>query len=341
MSRPIKVAIVTNSLTGGGAERAMNTLARELTKFSELLVLLIPINSGPKDLIDPNCQVIEINRSWRGSLSNTIKSIFRFQRVIREYSPDVVILNCDLPEFFYSITPSNAKVIIVDHNTKSWKTRPLLGKIVWLSLYFRTYAVVRVSARIKIKKPSPKNSLVIYNPIPHEIYEAPSGVVMDQKMRLAFVGRLSQQKDPTFFCEIATISGMPSIIIGDGLLASSLMMKFPELGWAGRSSNPWKLLNKNDLFILTSLYEGDGLVLVEAILNRIPVLVRDTEDSRAFGLPEQNYFQDSSEAVRKIQDYALGKLNLTISQDFQDSLLQERSAESVAKTWVSLLLNVN
>ncbi|CAN2171254.1 GT4_GT28_WabH-like domain containing protein [Candidatus Nanopelagicaceae bacterium] len=319
----------------------MNTLARELSKFSELSVLLIPINSGPKDLIDPNCQVVEINRSWRGSLSNTIKSLFRFQRVIREYSPDVVVLNCDLPEFFYSITPSSAKVVIVDHNTKSWKTRPFLGKIVWLSLCFRTYAVVRVSERIKVKVPNPKNNLVIYNPIPNEIYQTPSEVMLDQKVRLAFVGRLSQQKDPEFFCEIATNSGLPSIIIGDGLLASPLMMKYPELGWVGQSSNPWKLLNRRDLFILTSLYEGDGLVLVEALLNRVPVLVRDTEDSRAFNLPEQNYFQGSSDAGRKIQDYVDGKIDLTMPEDFLNTLLQERSAESIAREWVSLLLTAN
>ena len=48
------VAIVTNSLSGGGAERAMNLLADNLGKFENFNVMLIPINAGPPDLIQPS-----------------------------------------------------------------------------------------------------------------------------------------------------------------------------------------------------------------------------------------------------------------------------------------------
>lgn len=41
----MKVAIVTNSLTGGGAERAMNLAANAL-HAAGIQVLLIPINHG-------------------------------------------------------------------------------------------------------------------------------------------------------------------------------------------------------------------------------------------------------------------------------------------------------
>ena len=56
------MAIVTNSLSGGGAERAMNLLADNLDKFEDLDVMLIPINAGPPDLIQPSCEISEINR---------------------------------------------------------------------------------------------------------------------------------------------------------------------------------------------------------------------------------------------------------------------------------------
>ena len=113
MSKPLKVAIVTNSRTGGGAERAMNTLARELSNNPEFELLLIPINSGPDDLIDPKCRIVSIERTWRGSLLDSVKSYVKFQQVIRKFNPDVVILNCDLPEFLFALTISKAKVIIV------------------------------------------------------------------------------------------------------------------------------------------------------------------------------------------------------------------------------------
>ncbi len=51
-----KVFIVTNSLSGGGAERAMNLVCAELSESlkNEIEITLVPINNGPKDLVEPN-----------------------------------------------------------------------------------------------------------------------------------------------------------------------------------------------------------------------------------------------------------------------------------------------
>lgn len=101
------VAIVTNSLSGGGAERAMNLLADNLGRFDELNVLLIPINAGPRDLVNPSCGISEIVRVWNGGLWDTLKAFFRYQSVILKFKPEFLILNCDLPEFSRHLLSGN------------------------------------------------------------------------------------------------------------------------------------------------------------------------------------------------------------------------------------------
>jgi len=339
MSKRRNVAIVTNSLTGGGAERAMNTLARELSQNAGFELLLIPINSGPDDLIDPNCRIIGIERTWRGSLLDSVKSYIRFQRVIHKFNPEVVILNCDLPEFLFAFTISKAKVIIVEHSTKSWQTRPFIGKLIWLSLRWRTAAVVRVSSRIGVRSPEPKVDLVISNPLPSEIVSRNRIKRNSQKVRLAFIGRLSEEKDPKLFCEIAAKSTLHSMLIGDGMMGSSLKELYPFFDWLGPVPNPWDLIGQRDLLLLTSRYEGDGLVLLEAMANGIPVLARDTPDFRSFNLPEMNYFKDSQEALLKINQHTTKEKNFQLTQGLTESLLNSRNPKRIANDWSSLILS--
>jgi glycosyltransferase involved in cell wall biosynthesis len=341
MLNQVKVAIITNSRTGGGAERAMNTLARELSKNPRLELVMIPINAGPDDLINPECHIFDINRTWRGTLVDSFKAYLRFQLLIHRLRPDVVILNCDLPEFLFTFTFSRAKVIVVDHSTKSWENRPFIGKLIWLRLRGRTSTVVRVSNRIATRNPVPKSDLVIPNPLPAEVIRPKSIQLNSTMARLVFIGRLSQEKDPKLFCEIASKCDLHSMIIGDGPMRQSLKEQYPRFNWVGRVPNPWELISSGDLLLLSSRYEGDGLVLLEALANGISVLVRDTPDFRAFNLPEMSYFNNSEDAALKISLFTSGAEDFKISQDSIKSLVYERNAEKIANDWSTLILNGN
>ena len=90
-----RVMIVTNSLSGGGAERSMNLLANELTKRG-WPVSLVPINSGKPDQVVPVCSVFPLNRIWNGSFLNTVVAFWNFNKVVNSWKPDIIVLNCDL-----------------------------------------------------------------------------------------------------------------------------------------------------------------------------------------------------------------------------------------------------
>jgi glycosyltransferase involved in cell wall biosynthesis len=339
MPEPLRIAIITNSLTGGGAERAMNTLARELAKDPSFRIILIPINLGPSDLIDPECEIVAIDRTWRGSLPDSIKAFFRFQRILFDLKPNVVLLNCDLPEFFFSLTVSKARIFVVEHSTKSWINHPFLGTIVWRLLKWRTFAIVRVSNRIAVRNPQPLRDLVILNPLPRDTQAFETPAVQSSEKRVCFVGRISEEKDPRMFCEIASRSKLSTLVIGDGALRVQLQDSYPDFLWTGHIANPWMMLGHGDLLVMTSRFEGDGLVLLEALANNLPVLVRATDDFKSFNLPRDNYFESLEQAVERIDAWKMGTLTLTLDPLLVAGILEGRNPETVAQRWSDLILS--
>ena len=336
------VAIVTNSLSGGGAERAMNLLADNLGKIEELNVLLIPINAGSPDLVQPSCEISEIERVWNGGLWDTIKAFARFQIAILKFKPRFLVLNCDLPEFYSALSIWNAKCIIVEHTTHPWDGRKSLGRLIRWILYIRGASYVRVSKRISISRRF-SNTCVIPNIIDPKIIssDVKQSEVPDSRGNLLFVGRLSKEKRPDLFIELARQTKFESLVMGDGLLGLALRQSSKDLGnlrFLGQQLNPWEFASDRDLLVLTSEYEGDGLVALEAISLGIPVALRSTADLRSIGFPQRNYFEDIPTLAARIAKHDFSEFELS---DFERSqILKNRSPEEVSRLWLQFLLSL-
>ena len=333
------VAIVTNSLSGGGAERAMNLLAASLSRFPELNVTLIAINAGSKDLVEPDCQLVEIGRKWKGGIWDTTKSFIRFQFAILKFKPDFLVLNCDLPEFYSALAFWTGKSVIVEHTTNPWAGRAALGSIVRLILRVRGASWIRVSERIP-QHPKFKLQATIPNIIePNVLLTYPLNYRAEsQGGKLVFVGRFSQEKRPELFVELARKTGIPSVMIGEGMLRHSLQEEnrdVSNLEFLGQRRNPWESVSQNDLVVITSDYEGDGLVALEAAAIGIPVALRNTPDLRAIGFPARNYFEDSAELVLRINDLSLNPF--TIDELQKNQILMGRSSGEVSLKWLSFI----
>lgn len=106
------------------------------------------------------------------------------------------------------------------------------------------------------------------------------------------VGRLSNQKDPltlvTAFCLVSSkVSNVKLIIVGDGPLKNIVKKKINELGLEddilliGNRPDPWNVYPSLDLFVMSSIYEGLGRAITEALCSEIPVVCTSVE-----GVPE-------------------------------------------------------
>ena len=131
-----RVMFVTNSLSGGGAERATNILVNALNDLG-LQVSLVAINSSQRDLVEPNCQTFELKREWQGGITSVLTAYFKLHRVLWKWKPDYLVLNCDIPEFLGSLSMGKHKLIAVEHATFPWINRIRLGKLTRKILSFR------------------------------------------------------------------------------------------------------------------------------------------------------------------------------------------------------------
>jgi glycosyltransferase involved in cell wall biosynthesis len=102
---------------------------------------------------------------------------------------------------------------------------------------------------------------------------------------VGFVGRLTPQKNLHRFLDaVATLPDVHAVLVGEGELGYELRRRaatLPNVQFLGYQPNGAELISAFDLFCLPSLFEGLGLVLVEAMQLGIPIVA-----STAGAIPE-------------------------------------------------------
>ena len=336
-----RTMFVTNSLTGGGAERSMNIVVNELSKRG-WSVSLVPINASEQDLVIPICEVFPLERNWRGNIVNSLLAFARFVRVVRLWDPEVVVLNCDLPELFGSLLFGKRQLIVVEHSNLSWSTRHSLGKVIRKILQLRNTKWVAVSPHLKIWPTDELAQTVIQNPFLPSTNNIRGTLNPQHILRLISIGRLSIEKCPHRILEIAAAARISVEIIGDGYLRTSLEKFASEIdinvNFRGHVTDPWSFIKQGDVLISTSRSEGDGLVIIEGLEREIPMILSDISDFRRFGLLEVNYCGTNDEYVNRIQEYASNRDSLIVSNEIVRSILSARSLEVIGDAWESLLI---
>jgi len=334
-----RVMIVTNSLTGGGAERSMNLVSNEL--FSRgWRVALIPINDSPQDQVVPLCEVFPLLRQWQSGGIQTFVSFLKFNKIVKLWNPDVIVLNCDLPEFFGAMLLLNKRFVILQHATEPWAGRLIFGKAIRKLLTFRKSIWTSVSSHLTIWPSGELPNCILQNPITSRR----NGLAINEVQylnRLVYIGRLSPEKRPEVALALSTDTGVPLLVVGDGILMQRLKevsdRKLSNVEFAGQIVDPWSKIQEGDLLIVTSTYEGDGLVVLEALQNRVPLLLSDIPDFRRFEFPERNYCANIQEYVAAVKEYRDDLRMLVIPDEISRPLLEARSISNVGDAWENFL----
>lgn len=329
--------VVTNSLTGGGAERSMNLLCNELTR-RDWTISLVPINDSPPDKITPCCEVFPLKRDWRSGVKNTSLAFFAFYRVVKTWKPDLIILNCDLPELFGVMLPRKQKLVVIEHASNPWGNRVHLGKLVRKILKIRKARWVAVSSHLTIWPGKYKPHVFLSNPL---MQASRRDLQFQPLKRLVFVGRLSPEKRPGDAIRIAKESSIGLVMIGDGLLRAELEemvnREASEVDFLGRLEDPWEEIKTGDLLLVPSAFEGDGLVVIEALQRGMPILISDIPDFRRFRFPETNYCAGVEGFIRKVKFFKNDLTQLVVPKDVSDLIVMPRSIEVVGDAWETFL----
>ena len=332
--------IVSNALSGGGAEKTMLTLHKEFIKQG-INCNLIALNQSIQ--VDGIKNINILNRNWGGSFKSTLFNFLNFRGLIKSINPKTIIVNCELPELYVSLLKFyKGRIICVEHTSVPWHNKRFLGAIVRSLLKFKKVEWVTVINGKKDIWFGKNNSKYIPNPF---ISRDNSIKVSSFKSSLVFIGGLKENKRPNWVIEAGIKNNLPVHIYGAGKLKLNLETKYSNpsqnIHFHGFKSNVWDLIPSNSLVIVPSEFEGDGMVIMEAIISRFPLALAWNRDLSRFGLDQKHYFKTLNELISLVEQNKENYFgNLIVGDEFTKNLSELRSLKSIVLDWQSLLIKV-
>lgn len=297
-----RLAFIVPTLSNGGAERVVTNLTKGISNDYEKITIiyhdtektydhagtLINLNIGPAD-------------NLYGKLLNSLRRITAIKKIKKEYQIDKSISFLDNPNMvnIFSKTGETVYVSIRNQQSKEFKgLKKIIHKLVVKHVYSRANKIVAISQGVKqdlIENFDIKSEKieVIYNPIDMNRVNQLKKDPLDSQYKDIFnnptvitAGRLSYQKGQwhlirAFKKVVEKVPNAKLIILGTGNLNDNLKKLVEELGLAesvyflGFQDNPFKYIHRADVFILPSLFEGLGNVILEAMACETPVISTD------------------------------------------------------------------
>ncbi|MFA0337323.1 glycosyltransferase [Vibrio breoganii] len=301
----MKIVFFINSFSGGGGERVFVNLANDFYNRPMVEVdFIVGSDQGPnKARLDDRIKITKLSNRCN-SISIILNSYKFFYYLIKK-SPDVVFstlelsnaLNVSLVRLYNFLYRKNVKVITREANNlyDSGRNEIKKSKGARLSEKFYNMNVSHVSSIIA-NSPDTKKDVIDFRKVSSDLVKVIPNPVLDaintekavisknnNLLRLVSVGRLTLQKNYNFAIKVVEELNRRGFqvrydIYGTGEEIDNLKAEVESrsLGHAvlfkGYSDSISSNLEVYDVFILTSLWEGFGNVIVEALANGLPVV---------------------------------------------------------------------
>ena len=363
------IALFIPSLDGGGAERVMVNLARGFADAGRSVDLVLVTAQGTYlDLVPDEVRIIDLN------CARVFSSLFKLVRYLRHEKPDSLLVAMDHVNVIAIVARLMAgvatRLVITVHSTVSIevkKARSWRGKVMpWFMrlVYPRADAIIAVSTGVaedlaKVTGLPLSAIQVIYNPVVTaellrkcgEDFVHPWFVDGHPPVLLA-VGRLSEQKDfATLIRAFACIRQQRDcrlMILGEGEQRNLLEAQVTQLGLQhevllpGFVKNPFAYMNKADVFVLSSAWEGLVTVLIEALACGMPVVSTDCPSGSSEILEAGKYGRlvpvGDADALA---DAVIATLDDDVDPESQKMRANDFSQDASVKKYLAVLDDIN
>jgi glycosyltransferase involved in cell wall biosynthesis len=339
-----KVTHLITTIERGGAEKQLLTLASEQTQ-SGLNVVVLYLKGKPDLRNEFEAAGVEVNNLLLGK--SFLKQIFLLSKYLRK-NPSPVHAHLPKSELLAAIVVRNKCFIFSRHNSEPfWPGGPrIISNLLSKYVCTRASQGIAISNAVKsylIKRgeiPTGYTIDVVYYGFQKDISTNAAGLGLitnimsgqSSNYKIGTIGRLVPQKDyPTllnaFSNVLKSVPNTDLYVVGEGYLQKDLIELSKSLGvdgkvhWLGKTEYIHEFLSIVDLFILPSKYEGFGLVLLETMVAKKPIIAANnsaipevlgktyeglfsTGDANALSQQIKTAISESSFSERLVQSYA-------------------------------------
>lgn len=268
---------------GGGIFTFLEDLVNNTSNDFEIVIAYAVRAETPKNFkehFNSNVKFIEVENFTRSvNLKKDIKAFFEVRKVIKEEKPDIIHLHSSKAGFIGRFA-ANGKKIKMLYNPHGFSfLMQDCSKIKRFAYWmlekiggFRKCTVIGCSKgeyeealRLTHNAICIDNGINV-NELDKIIENLPEHKTDFQNLKICTSGRIGYQKNPQTFNKIAeSFPNLQFTWIGDGELKNELTSSNISItGWKTREE-VLNLVNENDIFILTSLWEGLPISLLEAM----------------------------------------------------------------------------
>lgn len=296
------IAIYLPSLRGGGAERVMVTLANAFAERGFTVDLVLASATGP--YLSEVSSAVNLVNLKRSRVVTSLPGLVWYLRWRKPTALLSAMGHANLVALLAKKIAGVATRVVVsereDPSVRNGDMRSIRSGIIdFANRYFYatadaihavSYGVGRAVAK-KLRLPV-ESVQVVYNPIDIKHIsqlsddEVTTRLIVNDDCRLVVsVGRLSKEKDYSTLVKavslVRKVIDVRLVILGEGDMRSELEQLISELGLEkhvalpGFCENPFSVMKRADLFILSSIWEGLPNGLIQAMACGTQVVATD------------------------------------------------------------------
>ncbi|MFI3327375.1 MAG: glycosyltransferase [Clostridia bacterium] len=332
---------------GGGVFTYIVELANKLAEEYDLYIAYAVRSQTPedyKDYFDKRIHLIKVENFIRAIRPvNDIKAGFEIRKIVKDINPDIIhlhsakagilgrlFLNKRKHKFFY--TPHGYSFLMEDCNPLKRNMYKGIEKVFGMAKCKTICCSVgEYNESLKVTK----KSSFISNGIDINVLKKQMKDIQIEKHNKPIVftiGRICEQKNPSMFNEIAkSMPNVDFVWIGDGELKEQLTSENIKItGWISREE-VIKYAMQADIFILTSLWEGLPISLLESMYMKKVCIVSDVVGNRDVIINNHNGFvcKNTEHFIKRIQEN-VDNLNKEVAQKAYESIIDTYNTDMIS-----------
>ena len=361
----MKVCFVIPTLTMGGAERVVNTLANYWSEQEwEVSVvvldtqLLPPAYSLSSSVRFESLDLFDKPRGYFHKALVTARQVHQLRNIILDIKPQVVIAFIDITILLARLATFRLPVKFIVSERSNPKRSQVNAALKWLNhhIIFRlSDSIVLQTRRVEqyLDSSVQKKIAIIPNPVIAPPPQYVKHASQTSGCKIITIGRLEYPKahDTLIKAFSKVHSSYPNwklAIIGKGSLEDELKTLCQNLGvagsieWIESTDNVHKFLSQSDIFVLSSRYEGFPNALCEAMACGLAVVTTDCDfgprevvRDRENGIlvPVDDEKKMAQEVMLLIENDTLRK---KLGESARD-IAQEYSLNTITQRWEDLI----
>lgn len=288
------------------------------------------------------------------SLQKDIAAFKEMKEIVNSVKPDIVHLNSSKSGILGRLLLKNSKIptFYTPHGYSFLMTNISPKKKIVYKYFEKIFAFKNITtiacsfSEYKITKDLTSNCTYVDNGINLNEFNNIELRPYNNNLVIATLGRISFQKNPKLFNKIAEYFPNNRFVwIGDGNLKDELSAPNIEItGWVD-NQDALKYLNKADIFVLTSLWEGLPMALLEAMYMKRLCIVSDVVGNKDVIVNKKNGFLcDTIDDFKTVMSEVIEKgiddnITLKAQQDIKTHYNSKIMANEYKKIYLNSLKN--